>query len=247
MTQESEGIWLDAEALIPSTSSFELEEMEMESKLRLKKLKEESKQILQDLIQVSTQKINKIEEGSKMEIEILEEEPTTIADESDDKVNKIEEVSKMNVEAEKQMMELEKENDKLKEEINLLSSSSKCSDEDLERIIEENYHITKQIRKTQAKINSCAELFECMESQRLALLALTNEMVSTINQASVITGDQMELIETEITQVKHPTNDNYEHDSVTYMTNSNKEKRAKKISQVKTTLDDRNDCGTGRT
>ena len=242
MRQKEDTKWNEVEDNSSLTSILGLKEIEEKSALRLQKLKEESKEIHKLMKELSTERIKSAEVESEMKNKELEEESGMNVRENDVKVNEAEEEPKsktLEVEAEMQVKQLEEENDKLREEIRLLSSLSKYNDEDLERINEENYEITKGIRKVQAKIKSYVEVFECMESQRLSLLKLTDEMVSTINQASVLTGNQKKS-DGENDKAKPPTKGN-----ISSGANTTAKAKTKRPGRV-TLKDDRNDPGTQR-
>ena len=76
----------------------------------------------------------------------------------------------------------------LKEEINILTKTNKYSDEDLEKINEENYQLTKDIKVFQSQTKSYSEIIASMEQQRLALVRVAAEMEKTLSKATSIMG-----------------------------------------------------------
>lgn len=116
---------------------------------------------------------------------------TTKEREAEERLRDFEEKSVMKLqklegESEQRYQQLEEENNKLKEEIRILTSTNKYTDEDLEKINEENYEMTKDIKTFQSKLKDYAQLVESMEAQRLSLLRVTAAMEKTINKATAI-------------------------------------------------------------
>lgn len=133
-----------------------------------------------DEIEILTQKLEqstKREKGSQTKYQ-------NYVDESERKFKEMQEESEMKLKS------VEKENEKLKEEVRVLSSTNKYTDEDLEKFNQENLQLTQEIKMFQSKLRDYAQIFESMESQRVALLKITDAMSNTIHEASKIVGDE---------------------------------------------------------
>ena len=121
------------------------------------------------------------------------EESTNKEKESEVRLREIEEDSEMKLvtlqeDFQSKSQQLEEDKMKLKEEINILTKTNKYSDEDLEKINEENYQLTKDIKVFQSQTKSYSEIIASMEQQRLALVRVAAEMEKTLSKATSIMG-----------------------------------------------------------
>jgi hypothetical protein len=135
---------------------------------------------LNDEIETLTQKLERSavkEKQSEMKLQDL-------ANATEMKMRELED------EAETKFQELQFENSKLKEEVTLLTSTNKYSEDDLNKINDENFQLTKDIKVFQSRLHDYAQIFQTMEEQRMSLLAITSEMEKTIHRASLIVHDE---------------------------------------------------------
>jgi len=114
---------------------------------------------------------------------------TTLVEEIDNLKKKVERSSNEENKISSKVEDLQRENAMLKEQVVDITSRNKYSDEDISKVNDENSALATEIGDLKKKLNEFTFIFRGMEEQRKALIKITKDMETSLQQAVDVAGD----------------------------------------------------------
>lgn len=114
---------------------------------------------------------------------------TNLVDEIDNLKNKLEQSSTNERSYNGKYEQLQMENAQLKQQVIELTTSNKFSDDDIEKVNDENISMVHEVGALKKKLNEFTFIFRGMEDQRKALMKIADEMEESLQQAVEVAGD----------------------------------------------------------
>lgn len=115
---------------------------------------------------------------------------TTLVDEIDNLKGKIQKSAVTEEKFSGKVEELQRENQMLKEKVTEMTPMNKFTDDDIEKLNEENTTLVTEVADLKKKLNEFTFIFRSMEDQRKALIKIAEDMEGSLQQAVDVAGDE---------------------------------------------------------